>query len=127
MTSSSASTTPDAAAASRFRPVIEASALAEGRSLAVEIDGRPIVLWRSGGEVFALDNLCPHFGSRLDGGRMANGVLACPLHGARFDLATGRCLSAALGLEGVVVHAARIAGGAVEVALSSRPMTRPRI
>ena len=125
MTSSSALTTPADGCA--FHPVIDASILAEGRSVALEVEGRPIVLWRSAGEVFALDNLCPHFGSRLDGGRIKDGVLACPLHGARFDLATGRCRSLALGLGDVVVHAVRIAGGVIEVALSSRPMTQPRV
>jgi 3-phenylpropionate/trans-cinnamate dioxygenase ferredoxin subunit len=109
-----------------FTPVIALFALPESRGVAVELHGRAIALWRTGDEVFALDNLCPHFGSRLEDGRVKDGVLACPLHGARFELATGRCRTPALGRD-VVAHAVRVADGQVEVALSPEPVVQPQV
>jgi 3-phenylpropionate/trans-cinnamate dioxygenase ferredoxin subunit len=99
--------------------------LAEGAACATQVEGRPIVVARSGGQVFALDDLCTHSGARLSQGRIAKGVAACPLHGARFDLSTGACLSLAMGLPGVVAHETRVADGRITVALSDRPVTAP--
>jgi hypothetical protein len=39
--------------------------------------------------VFALDNRCPHMGFPLDRGSVADGILTCHWHHARFDLASG--------------------------------------
>ncbi|HEX6796474.1 MAG TPA: Rieske (2Fe-2S) protein [Ktedonobacterales bacterium] len=58
-------------------------------SKTVALDGRTIVLWRSDGHVYALDNRCPHMGFPLDRGSCRDGILTCHWHAARFDLATG--------------------------------------
>lgn len=97
----------------------------EGQGLAVEVEGRPIALFLWEGEVFALDNLCPHSGARLAVGRIARGVLSCPLHGARFELASGQCRTPQMGLGCVVTHEVRVSDGYVEVALAAAPMTEP--
>jgi nitrite reductase/ring-hydroxylating ferredoxin subunit len=99
--------------------------LAEGCALTLDVEGRPIAICRSGGQLYAFDDLCPHSGARLGLGRIAKGAVACPLHGARFDLATGRCLSTQMGLEAVVTHAVRVVDGRVEIVLADRPMTTP--
>lgn len=65
---------------------------ARGR-LEVEWDGRVIALIDCGGEVRAIDGICPHQGGPLAEGDLAGTVLACPWHGWRFDLADGRCLT----------------------------------
>jgi 3-phenylpropionate/trans-cinnamate dioxygenase ferredoxin subunit len=110
----------------RFHRLFPAEDLTEGRPVAVEVEGRPLFLVRSGDSIHALDDLCPHSGSRLHPGRVRAGVVACPLHGGRFDLATGRCLTPQLGGVGdVVVHAVRIVESQVEVALAERPITPP--
>jgi 3-phenylpropionate/trans-cinnamate dioxygenase ferredoxin subunit len=97
----------------------------EGHGLAAEVGGRPIALFLWEGEVFALDNLCPHSGARLALGRVAKGVLSCPLHGARFELASGQCRTPQMGLGCVVTHEVRVSDGYVEVALAAAPMTEP--
>jgi 3-phenylpropionate/trans-cinnamate dioxygenase ferredoxin subunit len=99
--------------------------LVEGQGGAAEVAGRPIVLFLWEGEVFALDNLCLHSGARLALGRVTKGVLSCPLHGARFELASGRCRTPQMGLGNVVTHAVRLMDGYVEVALTAAPMTEP--
>jgi 3-phenylpropionate/trans-cinnamate dioxygenase ferredoxin subunit len=99
--------------------------LMEGQGRAAEVEGRPIALFLWEGEVFALDNLCPHSGARLALGRVAKGVLSCPLHGARFELASGQCRTPQMGLGCVVTHEVRVSDGYVEVALAAAPMTEP--
>lgn len=50
---------------------------------------RPVLVVHDGGRVFALDNRCPHMGFPLDRGSVRDGILTCPWHHARFDLASG--------------------------------------
>src|SRR5215218_4070607 len=49
----------------------------------------PILLLYDQGRVFALDNRCPHMGFPLERGSVADGILTCHWHHARFDLASG--------------------------------------
>lgn len=58
-------------------------------------EGRPVPgeLWRCGDHL--VQRRCPHLGADLSRfGQVEDGVLTCSLHGNRYDLATGRCLSA---------------------------------
>lgn len=60
--------------------------------LCVELDGREVMVVQHEGSLHALENRCPHTGGPLALGRCLDGAISCPWHGARFDLATGRCL-----------------------------------
>ena len=53
------------------------------------VAGLPIVVCRDGGTIHALGAICTHAWSALSGGAVVDGCLQCPLHGARFALATG--------------------------------------
>jgi len=69
-----------------------AASLDELRSagrLVVHVDGHTICLLVEGGEVYAVDNRCPHMGFPLHRGSVADGILTCHWHHARFDLCTG--------------------------------------
>ena len=61
---------------------------AKGR-LVVHGRHRPVPLVHEGGQVFALDNRCPHMGFPLDRGSLDDGILTCHWHHARFELASG--------------------------------------
>lgn len=50
---------------------------------------RPVLLIHEGGQVFALDNRCPHMGFPLERGSIEDGILTCHWHHARFELASG--------------------------------------
>lgn len=50
---------------------------------------RSIALFLSGGQVHAIDDVCPHRGGALSEGDLEHGTVACPLHGWTFELATG--------------------------------------
>jgi nitrite reductase/ring-hydroxylating ferredoxin subunit len=70
---------------------VPADVLAGGRAV-VEADGREILLLRVGGELYALDNACPHEGNPLVDGDVLGDQLECAYHAWRFDLRTGACL-----------------------------------
>jgi nitrite reductase/ring-hydroxylating ferredoxin subunit len=61
---------------------------AKGR-LVVHGGPRPILVIYDRGQVFALDNRCPHMGFPLERGSIEDGILTCHWHHARFDLASG--------------------------------------
>jgi ferredoxin-nitrite reductase len=65
----------------------------EGVGLEVEIGGHRMALFRVGGEVLAIDNVCPHSGGPLAEGSLCDGLVTCPWHGWTFDVRSGRGVS----------------------------------
>jgi nitrite reductase/ring-hydroxylating ferredoxin subunit len=63
--------------------------LRERGRLTVQLPGHTLVLLRSGDNIYAVDNRCPHMGFPLDRGTVSDGILTCHWHHARFDLASG--------------------------------------
>jgi nitrite reductase/ring-hydroxylating ferredoxin subunit len=61
---------------------------AKGR-LVVHLDRHTLCLFAEDGDVYAVDNRCPHMGFPLHRGTVCDGILTCHWHHARFDLATG--------------------------------------
>lgn len=69
--------------------VARSEELAEGGQRPVTVAGHNLILCRSEGQVFAVENRCSHEYERLLGGTMRKCTIVCPLHGARFSLKTG--------------------------------------
>ena len=65
----------------------------EGRLIGLNIDGRPVIVGRYGGSLYAMDGKCSHMGYDLSKGKFVDGVVKCPLHGAEFDLRSGKRLA----------------------------------
>ncbi len=61
----------------------------EEGAIRVQLDGKPICIARSQGEVFALSDICSHADVALSEGDVEDGTIECWLHGSRFDLRTG--------------------------------------
>ena len=72
----------------RVRAASFAELEAKGR-LVVGLEGQTVCLLAEGGEVHAIDNRCPHMGFPLHRGSVADGILTCHWHHARFDLCSG--------------------------------------
>ena len=79
-------TTAHDAATVHVGPLAE---LEGGAPRVVAAGGRAIVVFAVGGDVYALDNRCPHMGFPLSQGTIRDGILTCHWHHARFDLAGG--------------------------------------
>lgn len=63
--------------------------LPEEGAIRVVLDGLPICVARSGGEVYAISDICSHADVSLAEGDVEDGGVECWLHGSRFDLRTG--------------------------------------
>ena len=50
---------------------------------------RSVAVFYSDGDVYAVDNRCPHMGFPLSRGTVRDGILTCHWHHAKFDLAGG--------------------------------------
>lgn len=59
-------------------------------AIGVVLDGVPVCLARTGGEVFAISDICSHADVSLSEGDVEDGGIECWLHGSRFDLRTGK-------------------------------------
>ncbi len=69
---------------------IKEGELGEGKMKPVRIKGKPILLARVGGEVYAVSNLCPHAGCTFEGGILTGYTVMCPCHGWKFDVRNGQ-------------------------------------
>ena len=65
--------------------------LRPGGVLAFRKDGTEMAVCNVNGEVFAVDNRCPHRGGPLAMGALHGTLLVCPWHGWEFDCTTGVC------------------------------------
>ncbi len=70
-----------------------ASALDEGKTICVAVGRHMVVVVRSGGAYFAVEDICTHDGAELAGGTIEGAEIICPRHGARFCLRTGEALT----------------------------------
>lgn len=86
-----------------------------GAKMLVEVGGNSILLCNTRDKIFAVRNLCSHAYEALADGRMKNGWIACPVHGARFDLATGAAMNPPAVMP-IDVFEVRIEGDTIEVA-----------
>jgi 3-phenylpropionate/trans-cinnamate dioxygenase ferredoxin subunit len=75
---------------SSFVTSIKETELLEGHMKAVRHKGKPILLARVNGQVYAVSNLCPHAGCQLHGGILNGYVVMCPCHGWKFDVRNGQ-------------------------------------
>ncbi len=64
----------------------------DGDMVDLVVADRPIVIFRRGDEVYALDDNCDHTDSPLAGGSVEDCIVTCPWHGAEFDIRTGENL-----------------------------------
>jgi 3-phenylpropionate/trans-cinnamate dioxygenase ferredoxin subunit len=82
-----------------------------------EVDERFVVLFHVAGEFYALDDACTHDGGPLGEGTLDGYVIACPRHGATFDIRTGDVLSMPA-VSATIAHQVKVEGGEVFVKLS---------
>lgn len=64
--------------------------LYDGFSAAHNINGKALLLLQEGGEIFVIENRCPHMDAPLASGQVKDGAIICRAHGIGFDLRTGR-------------------------------------
>lgn len=63
--------------------------LESGQSQSVFVDDYPALVARVDDHFYVVEDVCTHDGQPLSGGTICDGEIACPRHGAKFDLKTG--------------------------------------
>ena len=91
----------------------------EDGKLVAAIGGWQVLVCKVDGEYYAVNDRCSHAASPLSGGRIRRGMVMCPLHGARFDVATGNCLGASY--PKLRQFAVGVSGGRIVVAVPETP------
>ena len=64
--------------------------LADDTAISVDLDGVPVCVAKTEGEIFAIYDVCSHAEVPLSEGDVCDGTVECWLHGSRFDLRSGR-------------------------------------
>ncbi|HEY4309439.1 MAG TPA: non-heme iron oxygenase ferredoxin subunit [Pirellulales bacterium] len=101
---------------SDFVRVAKMSEIPDPGKLIAEVEDRLIVLFHVGGQLYALDDVCTHDGGPLGEGQLDGFCIACPRHGAKFDIRDGRALTMPA-TRPTVAHEVKIEGDDVLVRL----------
>lgn len=99
-----------------FVPVCKVSDLPEMGKMVVEVEERLVALFHVSGTFWAIDDVCTHDGGPLAEGRLEDHTIACPRHGAKFDIRTGRALTMPATRD-TVAHEVKVEGGEVWIRL----------
>ena len=67
--------------------------LVEGKPFAIDVNGTPVCVVKVADEVFAVADTCTHSEASLAEGEVTGSKIECWLHGAEFDLKTGKALT----------------------------------
>lgn len=101
---------------SRYVAVAKVAEIGPGEALAVRVASREVLVCNASGRFFAVENRCSHAEEKLECGRIRNGWISCPAHGARFDLETGQPLSPPA-RDPIATYRCRVEGESIEVAV----------
>lgn len=74
---------------SDFERVASTDDVPPNSSIGVELNGWRLLVCNAGGEFYVVENRCSHQEKPLEGGRIRNGYIFCPVHGMRYKLDSG--------------------------------------
>jgi anthranilate 1,2-dioxygenase ferredoxin component len=101
-----------------WHEVIAAADFPEDGKFAATLGGWQVLVAKLDDGFHAINDRCPHAASPLSTGRIRRGTVMCPLHGARFDLASGTCIGGTY--PALMSFPIRISDGTIEVAVPDR-------
>jgi anthranilate 1,2-dioxygenase ferredoxin component len=90
----------------------------EGK-IASKVGGWYVLVALTDDGLFAVNDRCTHQAALISNGRIRRGMIMCPLHGARFEVATGACVGGAY--RDLRTFELRITNGMVEVCVPDTP------
>lgn len=102
-----------------WHPLIAESDFPEDGKFAAKTAGWFVLVARTDDGFTAMNDRCTHQASLLSAGRIRRGAVMCPLHGARFEVASGKCIGGAY--RDLRLFALRVQGGMIEVAVPDTP------
>jgi nitrite reductase/ring-hydroxylating ferredoxin subunit/alkylhydroperoxidase/carboxymuconolactone decarboxylase family protein YurZ len=75
-----------------WHDVMDAAALADGRTARVDCDGRSVFVHRAGDDWRVWDSRCPHQTTDIPHLALQGTTLTCPKHEWKFDIRSGACI-----------------------------------
>ena len=99
-----------------FITVAELGELQDGERMIVDIDGEPIAVFNIADHYYAIADVCSHDDGPVAEGEIAEYEIACPRHGARFDVRNGRVLTLPAIVD-IPAYPVRIEGNEIKVGL----------
>ncbi len=102
---------------SDFFAAAKTSEITDGGKLLVEVDDRLVILFQVGDSYYCIDDVCTHDGGTLSDGEFEGHEIACPRHGAKFDVRCGKvtCMPAT---QATVAHETKVDGDTIQVKLN---------
>jgi 3-phenylpropionate/trans-cinnamate dioxygenase ferredoxin subunit len=97
-----------------FVAVAEVQEIANGERLLVDFDEFSLVLFNIAGKFFAIGDVCSHDDGPIGEGDLDDLEIACPRHGAHFDVRDGKALSLPAVVD-IPSYPVRITNGQIEV------------
>lgn len=94
--------------------VADEGGIAEGQVVALPAGERTVAVANIEGDLVAFEDQCSHRRCSLAEGELDGTVIACPCHGATFDVLTGDVLTGPA-TEPIDVFEVRVEGGGVEI------------
>jgi len=98
----------------RFVEVAKKAEIPETGVISVAVEGKRLALMNLKGEIYAIDDDCPHEGGPLSEGQIIGEEIECPWHTSHFNIKTGR-VTMDPATKDVATYRVRIIGDAVEV------------
>jgi len=75
-----------------FVKVAETSEIPAGKMKLVKLEEKEILISNVNGNYYAIVNRCTHRGGDLSKGSLDGNIVTCPVHGAKFDVTTGKAI-----------------------------------
>lgn len=86
----------------------------EGEAKRVVVGSNEIAIYNLGGTFHATDDVCTHAYASLSDGFIEDGIVECPLHAGRFEIATGKALGVPV-TQDIKVYKVRVDGDSIYV------------
>jgi nitrite reductase/ring-hydroxylating ferredoxin subunit len=102
-----------------FHKIASADEVAPGEVKQYRVEDRPVALCNVEGELHAFEDVCTHQFAYLSEGGLEGAEIKCPLHGAKFDVRSGKALSLPA-VKPVPTHEVKVEDGHVYVALNPK-------
>lgn len=96
--------------------VAEVGELGDGERLILDIDGETIAVFNIADLYYAIADVCSHDDGPVAEGELSEYEIACPRHGAKFDIRNGRVLTLPAIVD-IPAYPVRIEGNKIQIGL----------
>lgn len=102
-----------------WHPLLSEADFPEEGKATARLAGWHVLVVRSDDGFHAVNDRCTHQAALISTGRIRRGAVMCPLHGARFEVASGRCIGGTY--RDLRTFPVRVIDGIIEVAVPDQP------